>query len=98
MEESKINDLEIEELYGMAIGEMGISLSDFYTMTPMEIGMAYAGYVKRKEMNTNLTRLAFANALEGNSQFIDLTGQEYEVGSREEREETFQNLGIKEEE
>ena len=98
MEESKINDLEIEELYGMAIGEMGISLSDFYTMTPMEIGMAYAGYIKRKEMNTNLTRLAFANALEGNSQFIDLTGQEYEVGSEEERKETFQNLGIKEEE
>ena len=49
-------------------------------------------------MNTNLTRLAFANALEGNSQFIDLTDQEYEVGSEEERKETFQNLGIKEEE
>ena len=98
MEESKINDLEIEELYGMAIGEMGISLSDFYTMTPMEIGMAYAGYIKRKEMNINLTRLAFANALEGNSQFIDLTDQEYEVGSEEERTETVQNLGIKEEE
>ncbi len=98
MEESKISDSEIEELYGMAIGEMGISLTDFYTMTPWEIEMAYAGYIKRKEMDVNLIRFAFTKALNGDSQFIDLTSQEYEVGSEEEREKTFQNLGIKEEE
>ena len=77
---------------------MGLSLNDFYTMTPMEVEMAYAGYIKRKEMDVNLIRFAFTNALNGDSQFIDLTSQEYEVGSEEERKETFQNLGIKEEE
>jgi hypothetical protein len=52
---------EIEELYIKAIGEMGIALQDFYQMTPKEIDLAYEGYLRRKELEANLTKLAIAS-------------------------------------
>ena len=98
IEKSLISELKIAEYQQKALGELGLSLDDFYALTPGEIDNIYDGYMKRKEIEVNLNRLAFTYALNNNSEYIELLEKQYEIGSEEEREKTFQNLGIKEEE
>lgn len=87
--------LEIQELYSKAIGEMGMALADFYAMTPEEIDLAYDGYIRRKELEGNLIKLAVLESLNGNGQTIKISEEkEYQVGSLVERENTLKELKI----
>lgn len=84
---------EEEELYTKAVGEIGITPPDFYNMTPHEIDLAYEGYLRRKETEANLTKMAIITSQ--NDELIRLTEDKgYSVGSKAEREEVFRLLNI----
>lgn len=86
---------EVEELYTKAVGEIGITPTDFYTMTPHEIDLAYEGYLRRKETEANLTKMAIITSQD--NELIRLTEDKgYFVGSKAEREEVFRLLNIEE--
>jgi hypothetical protein len=86
---------EVEELYTKAVGEIGIAPNDFYSMTPGEIDLAYEGYLRKKETEANLTKMAIMTSQ--NDELIRLTEDKgYSVGSKAEREEVFRLLNIKE--
>ena len=86
---------EVEELYTKAVGEIGITPTDFYTMTPHEIDLAYEGYLRRKETEANLTKMAIITSQD--DELIRLTEDKgYSVGSKAEREEVFRLLNIEE--
>lgn len=84
---------EVEELYTKAVGEMGIAPNEFYSMTPGEIDLAYEGYLRRKETEANLTKMAIISSQ--NDELIRLTEDKgYSVGNTAEREEVFRLLNI----
>ena len=86
---------EVEELYTQAVGEMGITPNDFYSMSPGEIELAYEGYLRRKETEANLTKMAIITSQD--DELIRLTEDKgYSVGSKAEREEVFRLLNIEE--
>ena len=86
---------EVEELYTKAVGEMGITPNDFYSMSPGEIELAYEGYLRRKETEANLTKMAIITSQ--NDELIRLTEDKgYFIGNKAEREEVFKLLNIKE--
>ena len=86
---------EVEELYTKAVGEIGITPNDFYSMTPGEINIAYEGYLRRKETEANLTKMAIITSQ--NDELIRLTEDKgYVVGNKTEREEIFRLLNIEE--
>ena len=86
---------EVEELYTKAVGEIGITPTDFYTMTPHEIDLAYEGYLRRKEIEANLIKMAIITSQD--NELIRLTEDKgYFVGSKAEREEVFRLLNIEE--
>ena len=86
---------EVEELYTKAVGEMGITPNDFYSMSPDEINIAYEGYLRRKETEANLTKMAIITSQ--NDELIRLTEDKgYIVGNKTEREEIFRLLNIEE--
>lgn len=83
---------EIRELYTRAVGEMGITPTDFYKMTPEEIGDAYEGYLRKQETKASLMKIAF---LDPDYDLIRLTEDRgYEVGNLQERNEWFKNLNV----
>lgn len=78
---------EIKELYTKAVGEIGITPNDFYQMTPEEIEWAYEGYLRKKETEANLTKIAF---LSTDDDLIRLTEDKgYSIGNLKEREEAL---------
>lgn len=86
---------EVEELYTKAVGEMGITPNDFYSMSPGEIELAYEGYLRRKETEANLTKMAIITSQ--NDELIRLTEDKgYFIGNKAEREEVFRLLNIEE--
>ena len=86
---------EIEELYTKAVGEIGITPNDFYSMSPGEIDIAYEGYLRRKETEANLTKMAIITSQD--DELILLTEDKgYSVGNKAEREEVFRLLNIEE--
>ena len=86
---------EVEELYTKAVGEMGIAPNEFYSMTPGEIDLAYEGYLRRKEAEANLTKMAIITSQD--DELIRLTEDKgYSVGNKAEREEVFRLLNITE--
>ena len=86
---------EVEELYTKAVGEIGITPNDFYSMTPGEIDIAYEGYLRRKETEANLTKMAIITSQ--NDELRRLTEDKgYVVGNKTEREEIFRLLNIEE--
>lgn len=88
----------IEEWYKKGIGEIGLSLSDFYCLTPYELDLAYEGYLRRMELQANLTQLSILRAHSSEIKPIKIIQErDYSLGSLEEREKTFKLLGIKEE-
>lgn len=85
--------LELEELYSMAVGEIGVSPTECMTMTPQEIKRAYNNYLRKKETEANLVKIAIASS--DNDQLIRLTKDlGYTIGNLEERNQTFENLKI----
>ena len=86
---------EVEELYTKAVGEIGMAPSDFYAATPEEINIAYEGYLRRKETEANLTKLALLTLEDG--ELIRLTEDlGYTIGNLSERNECFTKLNIRE--
>ena len=89
-----ISRYEIQELYTKAVGEIGIAPTDFYTMTIEEIDLAYEGYLRKKETEANLYKIALMTA--GSDELIRLTKDKgYNVGNIKEREEFFEKLQIR---
>lgn len=85
----------IEEWYKRGIGEIGLPLSTFYCLTPYELDLAYEGYLRRVELQANLTKLSFLQAQARNSDPIVVEkGRGYSLGSLKEREAMFSQLGI----
>lgn len=85
---------EIQELYTKAVGEVGIAPTDFYTMTVEEIDLAYEGYLRRKETEANLTKIAIMTS--NNEDLIRLTDDKgYSIGNLKERAEIFERLQIR---
>ena len=94
-EPPRISPCIIQGLYTKAVGEMGIAPSDFYQMTQEELDRADEGYLRRLEVNANLTKTAIAEVLSNNNELIRLTeDQGYTIGTEEERKNTFKFLGI----
>ena len=86
---------EVEELYTKAVGEIGITPNDFYSMTPGEIDLAYEGYLRKKETEANLIKVAIVEALANNTELIRLTEDKgYSIGNERERQQVFEKLGI----
>ena len=84
---------EIEELYTKAVGEIGIAPNDFYSMSPDEITLAYEGYLRRKETEANLIKLAVISS--DDESLIRLTEDKgYSIGNQTERDEVFKLLKI----
>lgn len=82
---------EVEELYTKAVGEVGITPNDFYSMSPGEIDLAYEGYLRRKEIEANLTKIAIIS--QESEELIRLTEDRlYEIGNKAERQTTFKLL------
>lgn len=74
---------------------MGIAPSQFWQMTAEEVELAYEGYLRRQELTANLTKLAFIEALGGDTTPISLVGNKgYTIGDSQERAETFRQLGV----
>lgn len=92
---SLLSIYEIRELYTKAVGEIGMAPSDFFKATPEEIDLAYEGYLRRKETEANLTKLAILTS--GDDELIRLTEDVgYTVGNLTERNELFKKLNIRE--
>lgn len=89
---------EIEGWFKKGLGEIGLPLDSLYCLTPYELDLAYEGYLRRRELEANLTKLAFLQATRGDTTPIQvIPTQEVHKGSLQEREEMFTQLGIKEE-
>lgn len=89
---------QIEEWYKKGIGEIGLPLATFYCLTPYELDLAYEGYLRRMELQANLFKLSFLQAKKNNTDRISIIEDRgYNMGSIEERQETFKILGIMEE-
>lgn len=78
---------EIQELYTKAVGEVGIAPNDFYQMTPDEIEWAYEGYLRRKETEANLMKIAFLSDTEDLIRLTEDKG--YTIGNLTERQEVL---------
>jgi hypothetical protein len=64
-------------------------------MTAEEVELAYEGYLRRQELMANLTKLAFIEALGGNTAPISLIGNKgYTIGDSQERTKIFKQLGV----
>lgn len=80
----------IEDWYRRGIGEVGLSYSDFYCLTPYELDLIYEGYQQRLADCGNLMVVAIRKAM-------DDTAEPFELIQQVSREETFKHLNIKEE-
>ena len=54
----KINNGNIPYIVSAFIGEIGLSISDFYKMSPKEIELAYQGYINKKQLEANAFLIA----------------------------------------
>lgn len=93
--EPRLTNEKINDLYLDAVGEIGISPNEVWSMTEEEINLAYEGYVHRQEFQANLMLLALHKAQNqswDNIQILEDRG--YSIGSEEERQRIFSTLGI----
>lgn len=87
---------DFSSLYSSGVGEMGLPPDVFYFMTPAEIDLAYQGYLKKQELQANLTILALRKARDKEAKLFNLLGGEgYSVISSIEREQQLKALGLK---
>lgn len=95
----ELSPLEIEKWYAVAVGEIGIPPSDFYDMTEDEMAWAYNGYKQRQQDLINMILLAIGRAQTShrNELFKFIEDKGYDIGSLENRQQTFAVLNINEE-
>ena len=84
-----------EQLFEKAIGEIGLNIKDFYTMSPHEIDLAYRGYLSKKQLEANCFLIALRKSQDDKAFLISLLGGDgYTQSTQTERELTFKTLGI----
>lgn len=91
-----ISKEELTDLY-IRCGELGISPSEFFFLTPKEIDDMYEGYLRTKELESNIVLLAINQSKGKSNELIRfIPNKEYTIGSEEDRNRTFLALGINE--
>ena len=84
-----------EQLFEKAIGEIGLNIDEFYSMSPQEIDLAYHGYLMRKQLEANCFLIALRKSQDNKATLISLLGGNgYSESTQAEREKTFKALGI----
>ena len=94
----ELSPLEQEKWYAVAVGEIGIPPTDFYDMTKDELYWAYMGYKQRQQDLINMILLAIGRAQTShrNELFEFIEDKGYDIGSLENRQQTFTALNINE--
>ena len=91
----QMNPLQLDQLYKVLVGEVGIPPHQFYQMTPHEAELAYQGYLQRKELEGNIMIMAIREAFKSEGTPIKLLEDlGYQESTLEQRERTFKSLGI----
>ena len=80
---------QVEDLYMLAVGQVGIDPHLFFDLSPHEIVLIYKGYLKDKELNTNLNMISRSRTNKFN-----IYSEEYQPSTMAKRIETFSSLGI----
>ena len=84
-----------EQLFEKVVGEIGLNINEFYSMSPHEIDLAYHGYLMRKQLEANCFLIALKKSQDNNATLISLLGGNgYSESTQAEREKTFKALGI----
>ena len=97
MKMRELSPLEIEKWYAVAVGEIGIPPTDFYEMTEDELLWAYKGHRQCQEDLANIILLAIKRSQSDyRDELFKFIDDGYTIGSIQERNKTFTNLGIKE--
>lgn len=90
-----INEILYDELYIKAVGEIGLSINEFNSITPAELDLAYCGYLKRQELIANCQLIAIRKSKDSNANLISLLGGDgYNHISDTEREEVLNTLNL----
>lgn len=93
---SLVSQTELIGLYSKC-GEMGISLSEFFSLSLEEIEWMYQGYLNRKELECNLFLIAINQSKNRPKELVSIADNRgVQIGSQEERDHTFMALGINE--
>lgn len=79
---------QCEELYQLAVGQMGLPPQDVWKMTPKEIELAYKGYLQNKELDIKV------NILSKYNKNVSILGEGCSISTISKREETFKDLKI----
>ena len=94
-EYQKIDERLYKELYSKAVGEIGLSIKEFNSMTPAEIDLAYCGYLKREELIANCNLIAIRKSKDSKADLISLLGGNgYNHISETERKEVLNTLNL----
>ena len=92
----ELSPLEQEKWYAVAVGEIGIPPTDFYEMTEDELLWAYKGHRQSQEDLANIILLAVLRAQAHDNTLFEFIDKGYDIGSLEDRYNTFIALNIKE--
>lgn len=91
----ELDEALYDELYIKAVGEVGLSINEFNSMTPAEIDLAYCGYLKRQELIANCQLIAIRKSKDSNANLISLLGGNgYNHISDTERQEVLNTLNL----
>lgn len=83
------------ELFSKGIGEIGLTVDEFNSMTPVEIDLAYQGYLQRLETQANCILIAIRKSKNNKATLISLSGGDgYKHISNTERENVLETLNI----
>lgn len=85
---------QVEDLYVLAVGQIGIDPHLFFGLTPHEIELIYKGYLKDKELDTNLNIASIYKARATERELFHIHGEQSQPSTMAKRIETFTSLGI----
>ena len=96
-EYAEINETTYNELFTKGVGEVGLSVQEFNSMTPAELDLIYRGYLKKKELEANCMLIALRKSKDNKANLISLLGGDgYNYISETERNEVLKTLEIEE--
>ena len=82
-------------LFELLVGQVGIDINSFNSMTLAEIDLVYRGYLKREELKANNILIALRRAKDNKATKISLLGGSgYSYITDREREEILKTLSI----
>lgn len=96
-EYAEINETIYNELFTKGVGEVGLSVQEFNSITPAELDLIYRGYLKKKELEANCILIALRKSKDNKANLISLLGGDgYNYISEIERNEVLKTLEIEE--